>query len=477
MHQLLNSIRHDLLQISRFVAKGVEDIRHIEANKQLNVMLNEITELALRTEDISKTYMSSVDSLLTEEQMRRDLGSEYVKPEETEKKEKGKSKKPDEHSGVVINKQTQRLASKEDALSKAVQQSIKGKELYKSVRGYVVAVKRKILDILSRLEKLNEVKNEEVNAFVSALIEKLQELGVKLDTAINWSAPKQIIQSEPEVIPVTDEMIIGNKHVEELLALADMLDAADQEEEANKIDEMVKSIASEQIVIDSEVQTPNVGSAFEKLAEIADKLDEIGAKEEADLMDDFLSKHAHIAPEDAHLFEDMQNEIKTALDSFVKEPSEMTKKAVFDNVQKYFDLHEDLDNPVVATKVVTTAAKKDKEVDSYDSKEHHKMQVRPTKETKPVTEHHVKSYQETKAPTLSIRTCPEHIGAQMARVGENTYQCSLDGAIYNWETGFTANNIEYPGSSVAAQTGNTNETAIPHRVFDSREKALSGATY
>jgi len=154
---------------------------------------------------------------------------------------------------------------------------------------------------------------------------------------------------------------------------------------------------------------------FEKLAGIADKLDSIGAVEEASMIDEFIEKQAK---------------------------------------------------------------GKEKEQDPYDTKQHHSEQIRepkkPGKETKDRDgrkEHHVETYKDTGVSALSTRHCPEHVGVMLGRIGENTYQCALDGQVYNWETGWTDyDGKKHPGGSVAGQTPGASEYAIPHRIFDSREK-------
>jgi hypothetical protein len=72
---------------------------------------------------------------------------------------------------------------------------------------------------------------------------------------------------------------------------------------------------------------------------------------------------------------------------------------------------------------------------------------------------------------LQSRCCPDHNGAQMSRVGENMFQCSLDKKIYNYEIGYTLENgTKIPGGSVDLQTkvmqGET------HSLFDTREGRL-----
>jgi hypothetical protein len=156
---------------------------------------------------------------------------------------------------------------------------------------------------------------------------------------------------------------------------------------------------------------------------LADRLDKVGAVEEANMIDEF---------------------IKNSADVKWKEESD------------------------------TEQAKR------YDSKHHHSLQVRePKRDQEKVDregrkDHHVHTYQETGASALSTRYCPEHIGVTMGRVGPSSYQCPLDGQIYNWETGWTDyNGVKHPGGSVAAQTPDSTGYATPHRIFDSRENILN----
>ena len=81
-----------------------------------------------------------------------------------------------------------------------------------------------------------------------------------------------------------------------------------------------------------------------------------------------------------------------------------------------------------------------------------------------------KDYRILEAP-LSSRTCPDHPGAQMARVGEHVFQCELDKKTYNYETGYTLESGDkVPGGDVAQQTAGLN---IPfHSIFDDRAGRL-----
>jgi len=75
---------------------------------------------------------------------------------------------------------------------------------------------------------------------------------------------------------------------------------------------------------------------------------------------------------------------------------------------------------------------------------------------------------------LSSRYCPDHPGAQIARVGEHMWQCELDKKVYNFETGFTLNNgNKVPGGDVANQT---QALDIPYyAIFDSRSERMGNS--
>jgi len=82
----------------------------------------------------------------------------------------------------------------------------------------------------------------------------------------------------------------------------------------------------------------------------------------------------------------------------------------------------------------------------------------------------VKQYRILEAP-LQCRTCVEHPGAQMMRVGENMWQCSLDNRIFNYSTGYTLEDgSKVPGGDVAEQTKGL--SAPFHSIFDTREGRL-----
>lgn len=192
------------------------------------------------------------------------------------------------------------------------------------------------------------------------------------------------------------------------------------EEEAMRHREELEAKTSEEL---GKIQLASRIEVFEKLADISDRLDKLGASEEASLVDGFIKSHA-----DEVL--DYQGE---------DEKGEQSKR--------------------------------------YDSKYHRSLQVRKPKtdiDREGRDKHHIDTMQSVEFSALSTRYCPEHIGVTVGRIGELTYQCPLDGAVYNWETGWVGHEgKEYPGGSVAAQTPYSSNHAIPHRVFDSRESVLN----
>lgn len=81
-----------------------------------------------------------------------------------------------------------------------------------------------------------------------------------------------------------------------------------------------------------------------------------------------------------------------------------------------------------------------------------------------------KEYKILEAP-LSSRSCPDHPGALMSRVGEHVYQCELDKKTYNYESGYQLQNGDkVPGGSVENQT--TSVSTPFHAIFDTREGRL-----
>lgn len=75
---------------------------------------------------------------------------------------------------------------------------------------------------------------------------------------------------------------------------------------------------------------------------------------------------------------------------------------------------------------------------------------------------------------LSTRTCPDHPGAQMSRIADRTFQCSLDKGIYNYESGFvTMKGNSIPGGDVSNQTQSLHDRPNEFTAFDTRESRLN----
>lgn len=83
----------------------------------------------------------------------------------------------------------------------------------------------------------------------------------------------------------------------------------------------------------------------------------------------------------------------------------------------------------------------------------------------------VKDYRPLEAP-LSTRSCPDHPGSMLGRVSDDTWQCSLDKAVYNYGGGYiTSKGNKIPGTSVQMQTYN-HEHPSESLSFNSRESRL-----
>lgn len=85
----------------------------------------------------------------------------------------------------------------------------------------------------------------------------------------------------------------------------------------------------------------------------------------------------------------------------------------------------------------------------------------------------VKQYRPLEAP-LSTRTCPDHPGAQMMRIGDGIWQCDLDKKVYNYQGGYeTMKGNKVPGGDVSLQTQSLNDRPPEHMSFDTRESKLN----
>lgn len=267
----------------------------------------------------------------------------------------------------------------------------------------------------------------------------------------------------------------------------------------------------------------SVKQIFTKLSKVADDLDEVGAQKEADMIDAFLTKYGAeygefkpsehgdpFSPEEMVMTKcpecanPREGEIcEYCGDEGPTEMGEMPELKTEGPTEGLGELEGEEELPPEVEKIMkelkeledkraALISKLDKKADynedrkeegdterskRYDSKHHHNQQIREPKrdqerpDREGRKEHHVYKPHEG---SLSTRYCPNHIGSMMSRIGEATFQCPLDGEVFNWENGYTTfDGVSVPGGSIAGQTPNSTDYAIPNRVFDSRDKVLN----
>jgi hypothetical protein len=300
-------------------------------------------------------------------------------------------------------------------------------------------------------------------------------------------------------------------------------------ENVHRLKKMIDKYVGEFAEEDVSESSASLNVVFEKLAKVADSLDSVGARDEANMIDSFINKHA-INPEhpDAqydpptvlsaklhHLMAlakryhgvgeadapvELLNDLKSVLSQALAAAEESVgeKEDLLESQQGLGPAAEEemagmseelqrLESTItnrlskIADDVVDWKDEDDSEQKKrYDDRYHHELQTKEPKSDKERVdregrdEHHVDRYKSVEAHSLSTRYCPDHVGTQMGRVGQGSFQCPLDGQVYNWETGWTDfDGNQHPGGSVAAQTPDSTGYAIPHRIFDSREKVLN----
>ncbi len=107
-------------------------------------------------------------------------------------------------------------------------------------------------------------------------------------------------------------------------------------------------------------------------------------------------------------------------------------------------------------------------------KERHDKQINADESIKAI-ENSVKQYRILEAP-LNTRTCPDHPGAQVMRLGDNIVQCDLDKKIYNYEAGFTTmSGNKVPGSTILNQTQGVENRELAETSFETRETKLNNS--
>lgn len=115
---------------------------------------------------------------------------------------------------------------------------------------------------------------------------------------------------------------------------------------------------------------------------------------------------------------------------------------------------------------------KEKEKDLYTTSKEEMDKYNRVDETRKAVKDQVRKYKPLEA-ALQTRTCPDHPGAQMARIAEHVFQCDLDKAIYNYQTGYeTLKGNKVPGGDVSLQSAGVNGHLPDKVTFRTREMRL-----
>ena len=295
------------------------------------------------------------------------------------------------------------------------------------------AASNKILDtVLTPQQKADMAKRKlEQNKSVMELDEQNKE--IRQPISITRDTPKQGALSK-------SRMTMNSKLSEKILVIARWLEAQDNEllVEASEehldslalslvqASDILKEVAEEIQATEPAMPTLVTPESLEEMAAIAASFDESG--------DPLLEKQAAVL-----------DEILMTL-STPKDYTFNFKKAEDDKIdvlkKKYKEPKEELDENI-GVKEALDALKK-----SPTFKEYRPMEA-----------------------SLSSRTCFDHPGAQMARIAEGMWQCSLDHKVYNYETGFTTlHGDKVGGGSVSEQTPKYQEEG--HQMFDHRDSRL-----
>lgn len=216
-----------------------------------------------------------------------------------------------------------------------------------------------------------------------------------------------------------------------------------------------------------EAATPHANAAKDLFAKRRELMNQVS------LLDDQLNKHRDVLraldPKMKHQAYADDKELRGYLkpeksfdDKKKKKKKKLDKKsetAVVEGLLKVADVLDyagDLEGVSLVESMLQIFAKND-EIPKYNLETIEKVE-RKYSEVAPV------------APSMSTRGCPDHHGAQMKRVAEGTFQCELDGRMYNWNQGFKDySGNAYPGAPIrSVDFPDTTE-----RMFETREIATS----
>lgn len=133
---------------------------------------------------------------------------------------------------------------------------------------------------------------------------------------------------------------------------------------------------------------------------------------------------------------------------------------VINELQKIASVIEDQEANMLIEDAMEKIAKE--QSDNYDKRNLYDVDTIKEKKDREYPEHSAAER------SLSTRYCPDHYGSQMMRVAEGTYQCELDGKMYNWNTGFE----DYSGNKfVSAPISSIDFPNMLERPFETRDIA------
>lgn len=252
-------------------------------------------------------------------------------------------------------------------------------------------------------------------------------------------------------------------------------------EASHKLLELAKTVRAESSKILAQAAgTPEYPKLLESLAASVEFL-ETGAGQKAGA--DRLSALVALANVLDESRDTVLMKYAAVLDGVIEEEALKKKEAQYTryNFPEGFDkLKQRLEKEKVQKPDTWEAIDKIRETDRTDKRESNyggAYKKRKDEACRPAEVHRqykeqVAHYRPLQMP-LSTRTCPDHPGAQMMRVADNTYQCSLDHRIYPWNEGFvTYKGNVVPGGDVANQIKDWN-AGVGHYLFQTRESQMT----
>ena len=218
-----------------------------------------------------------------------------------------------------------------------------------------------------------------------------------------------------------------------------------------------------------EAATPHANAAKDLFTKRRELMNQVN------LLDDQLSRHREVLraldPKMKHEAYADDKELKTYLKpekllDKKKKRKKMDKQSEQDVVEgllkvaEVLDYAGDLEGVSLVESMLQIFAKKDEGTPKYD--------IQTVEKTE-------RKYPDVSAvsPSMSTRGCPDHHGVQMKRIAEGTFQCELDGRMYNWNQGFK----DYSGNAYpSAPIRSVDFPDTTERMFETRQMATNKKT-